>query len=89
MDLEFKTKEELYNRLLPALRLKKNEMFRDGINYVDELDIWNYLCEVKWKNADNLLLYEMVDHIINSDNYVIDGYLKQKFQKLNRTKYFD
>ena len=50
MDITFSSLEELYNRIKPALRTKKEEMKRNGYIYVKEADIWNYLKEKKWIN---------------------------------------
>ena len=78
--IEFQNIKQLYNRLLPALRTKKTEMIRYGINYVSEEDIWNYLKEIKWKKANNLSLYDMVNDVLNTDNSYIEDYLKKKLK---------
>ena len=81
MDIEFNDVKELYNRLLPALNTKVSELKRNDIDYIKKEDIWNYLKEKKWKSANNLLLYQMVDDIINLDNYEIDDYVKNEIRK--------
>ena len=78
--IEFQSIKELYNRLLPALKAKKDEMRRFGINYIKEEDIWNYLKEVKWKKANNLSLYEMTSDVLNIENELIESYLKNKLR---------
>lgn len=88
MELEFKSLEELYNRLKPALDTKKSEMNRNGYQYIKVEDIWNYLKEVKWRKANNLSLYEMVSDVLNTDNGIIDSYLKQKLNLNDRKLYF-
>ena len=88
MNLEFNSLEELYNRLKPALNTKQREMVRKGYNYIKIEDIWNYLKEIKWKKANNLSLYEMVSDVLNVDDIVIDGYLKQKLNLKTRAIYF-
>ena len=35
----------------------------------------------KWSKANNLLLYQMVDDILNLDNYEIDEYVKEEIRK--------
>lgn len=80
-NIEFQSIKELYDRLLPALRTKKMEMTRLGINYIQEQDIWNYLKDIKWKKANNLSLYEMVNDVLNTDNGLIENYLKNKLKK--------
>ncbi len=77
MDIEFANLKELYERLLPALRNKKLELIRKGYKGIEEIDIWNYLKEKRWKNSYNLLLYQMVDDIINVDALVLADYYKK------------
>lgn len=89
MDVAFESLEELYKRIKPALITKKNEMNRDGYIYIKEEDIWNYLKEVKWKNARDLSLSEMISDILNTDNIIIDSYLKEKLNLRNRNIYFN
>ncbi len=89
MDITFNTLEELYERIKPALITKQNEMKRAGYRYIKADDIWNYLKEVKWKKTNNLTLYEMVNDVLNTDNMVIDDYLKEKLNINNRTLYFN
>ena len=85
--LEFNSLEELYERLKPALQAKKMEMTRQGYPYIKKEDIWNYLKEIKWKNAKDLSLNEMVSDVLNVDDGIIDAYLKQKLGK--RKVYFE
>ena len=89
MDIKFETLEELYKRIKPALITKKNEMHRDGYIYIKEEDIWNYLKELKWKDSKGLSLYDMKSDILNTDNIIIDNYLKEKLNLRNRNVYFD
>lgn len=89
MDPEFNNIKELYKRLRPALDTKASEMHRQGYNYIKADDVWNYLKEVKWKKSHNLSLYEMVNNILNTDNYEIDAYLKNKLNSRERRLYFD
>ena len=89
MDLEFNSLEELYQRIKPALTAKKSEMLRSGLSYIKEEDIWNYLKEIKWRNSSDLSLFDMVSDILNTDEMLIDAYLKQKLDKTNRTVYFN
>lgn len=81
MDIEFKDAKELYNRLRPALDTKVEELKRKDLDYIKKEDIWNYLKINKWEKADNLLLYQMVDDILNLDNYEIDEYVKNQIRK--------
>lgn len=68
---EFKTREQLYQRLLPALRVKKKEMHHMKMYSITEIDIWNYFCLNVWNRKSALTLGEMVNDILNTDNYVI------------------
>lgn len=85
---EFKTAEDLYKRVQPALLTKKEEMKRNGYPYIKEEDIWNYLKEKKWIDATGLSLYQMVDDILNSEALYIDEYLKSKLNLRERKRYF-
>ncbi len=89
MEIEFKSLNELYQRLKPALKTKAKEMQRNGYEYIKEEDIWNYLKEIRWKNGYNLELCQMVDDIINTEDIIIDGYLKGKLNLNHRHIYFD
>lgn len=76
-DIVFNSVQELYERLKPALASKKNEMSLLGYKDIKEIDIWNYLKVKKWANAHNLLLYQMVDDIINAPALVLIDYYKK------------
>lgn len=64
MDYEFKSKEDLYRRILPALKLKVREIKRFGFKEVECNNIWDYLIETKWKNGFNLQLFDIVNDIL-------------------------
>lgn len=81
MDIEFNSIKELYERLLPALKTKVTELKRNDLDYIKVEDIWNYLKETKWKSANNLLLYQMVDDILKLDNSEIDEYVKAEIRR--------
>jgi hypothetical protein len=89
MNDEFRTLEELYQRIKPALTTKMSEMRRNGFVYIKEEDIWNYLKEVKWINSKNLSLYQMTCDILDTNDNVIDEYLRRKLNFKNRRVYFD
>ena len=84
MELKFKSEEELYNRLLPAIKTKKNEIKRMGINYILEEDIYNALKIRNWQYKTNLTLSDMVDDILNTDNTFFDAYIKKEVSKMHR-----
>lgn len=81
MDIEFNNIKELYVRLKPALSTKVRELRRNDLDYIKEEDIWNYLKVTKWVSANNLLLYQMVDDILNLNNNDIDNYVKEEIRK--------
>ena len=81
MDIEFNNIKELYDRVTPALNTKVIELKRYDLDYIKKDDIWNYLKNTKWKMANNLLLYQMVDDILNLDNNEIDEYVKGEIRK--------
>ena len=72
MDIEFESVKELYNRVLPALRVKKRILLKKGIK-VSEKDIFEYLVEEKWSKGFNLSLNDIVSDIINTDDKMFIG----------------
>lgn len=80
MDIEFNSIKELYERLTPALNAKVSELKRCDLDYIKAEDIWNYLKENKWSSARDLLLYQMVDDILNLQNFEIDDYVKKQIR---------
>lgn len=89
MDYEFSSKEELYQRVGPALRAKVCELQRLGFGYIQEIDVWNYLIETKWCKSRNLMLSDIVNDILHARYEKIDEFLKAKIGKLKRSQYFD
>lgn len=63
---EFKSIDELFDRVEPALKVKVREGISLGYQITDN-DIWNYLVKSKWKMARNLMLSDVVDDILNLD----------------------
>lgn len=80
--LEFRTKEELYKRVLPALYSKIKEVRKLGFKFITEKDIWNYLVENEWKNRVNLELYDLINDILYVDNYRLNDYVNQKLERM-------
>ena len=81
MNEEFKSLEELYNRVKPALYSKLKEVRRLGFSMINEVDIWNYNVENNWKKRENLLLHEIISDILNSNNYDINEYVMKRLNK--------
>ena len=76
MDYEFSSKEELFQRVKPALNAKVGELHRFGYTYINQMDVWNYLIE------------NIVNDILHTDNKKIDTYLKSKITD-ERSQYFE
>lgn len=70
-DIVFESQEELYKRLLPALKSKKKLLSLDGFKSIKKSDIWDYLRYNIWSNQSGLELCDMVDDILNVDNSLI------------------
>lgn len=67
-EFKFKSLEELYRKLLPALSTKVADLKRGNIIGIKEIDIWNYLKTFYWRNKQDLTLGEMVDDILSTPN---------------------
>lgn len=74
-DIEFKTVEELYSRLKPALYSKVVDLKRKGKDYIKEEDVWNYLVNNVWNSKRNLSLSEMTSDILNLEDNLIISYV--------------
>lgn len=82
-NLEFRSLEELFGRIKPALYSKTVELKRRKLFYIKEVDIWNYLSNKKWRKSKSLSLSGMVSDIMDlSDeeirNYTLDIVSKQE-----------
>lgn len=84
MKEEFRSLNELYSRIKPALTTKRNELIRYGINYIKEEDIWNCIKELKWLKTSNLTLSEMVNDILECNNDTLDMYMKKIISRVER-----
>lgn len=89
MDFNFNSKEELFDRVRPALNAKVQELHRLGYSYITIQDVWNYLIQEKWLKAKDLMLSDIVSDILHVDNKNVDEYLKGKLTKTRRVRYFD
>ncbi len=77
-EFKFKSLEELYKKLLPAFRVKINDLRRNNITTVSNEDIWNYLKDTTWIRKENLTLGEMVNDIITLSEIDITNYIISK-----------
>ena len=82
MDIVFKDINELYKRVCPALKSKVKELKKNKIDYIKEVDIWNYLVESRWRNTNGLVLSDIVDDILNTNNKEIEDYVKAQMKKM-------
>ncbi len=73
--------QELYQRVLPALKTRKKELKRAGYFSIEEKDIWWSLVDLKWKEIDNLELCDIVDDILNSNVSIIEEYLTKSSKR--------
>ncbi len=79
-NLEFKNLEELYQKILPALTTKVNELKRNNVKYINEVDIWRFLRKNYWQNSRELTLGEMVEDILSTPNHILEEYIAQIMQ---------
>ena len=57
---------EIYQRLLPALNAKVDELKRMKV-IIDPVDIWNYCVTNIWNKKEELRMYELVNDILQLD----------------------
>lgn len=85
---KFKTIEDLYKTVFPALKSRKEDLHREKYVMVSEDDIWNYLVETNWMDSANLELSTIIDDILNVDGYKVSKYVKDKMSSKERYLYF-
>lgn len=73
-EFRFNTIEQLYNKLLPALKTKKHDLERQNIKYISEKDIWNYLTKNYWQKSSKLTLADMVNDILSTPDFELENY---------------
>ncbi len=79
-EIVFNSADELYNRLLPALKSKKRILSKSGYSYINEIDIWNTLRYGKWNRINGLMLCDMVEDILHTDNKEFNNYYQNKYR---------
>ena len=84
--ISFESQEELYKRVLPALKSKKKLLTLEGFKSIKKSDIWDYLRYNKWSNQTGLELCDMVDDILNVDNSLIVEYCHNRDSKNESVK---
>ncbi len=73
-DIIFNSEEELYKRLLPALRTRKHKLNKVGYSYIKEENIWECLINLIWSNKTGIELCDMVDDILHVEDTIINNY---------------
>lgn len=82
-DIKFNNLDELYHRILPALRVKTEELKRLKLTHIKEEDVWSYLVNRVWNNKEFLDVYGLVDDIINIDTIKLIEYHKENLYLKN------
>ncbi len=80
--IKFNSLEDLYNRLVPAINTKLNELKRNGIHYIKSKDIWDYLRINKWSASKDLTLSQCVDDILNTSDEEYKRYIKNRMKDI-------
>ncbi len=83
-ELKFKSLEDLYERILPALKSKVLELKHDGYSYIHEEDVWNYLKNYKWGTSRDLDLSCMVNDIFNIDKLSLNEFVTDMIKDYHR-----
>lgn len=78
-EIVFKSQEELFARIMPALRSKKKMLKKKGFTNILESDIWDFMRLHKWANSHGLELCDMVDDILHTDEQLIVDYSINKY----------
>ena len=73
-EFKFNSINELYNRLLPAMETKKNDLLRNTKVLISEKDIWGYLRYNYWNKKSKLTLGEMVNDILSTPDHELIDY---------------
>ena len=72
--MEFTSLQQLYRKLLPAFNVKKRLIKNSKYKNITNENIWTYLSETKWRQANNLSLPDMINDIITADLEDISKY---------------
>ena len=65
--MEFTSQLELYQRLIPAFKVKARLLKNSKYENITNENIWKYLIENKWRQTYGLTLSQMVNDIITLD----------------------
>lgn len=64
MNEEFNSAKDLYVRVLPALKIKKRELKKKGLEKLEK-EIFDDLVKSKWIKEVNISLNQIVNDILN------------------------
>lgn len=73
-EFKFNSINELYNRLLPAMETKKNDLLRNTKVLISEKEIWGYIRYNYWNKKSKLTLGEMVNDILSTPDHELIDY---------------
>lgn len=83
-NIEFKSLDELFKRLKPALYSKVIELKRMGLEYIKEEDIFNFLAQNSWSKKDNLSIADLTNDILYLDKNLITNYCMNLLKDTDR-----
>ena len=83
-NIEFKSLDELFKRLKPALYSKVIELKRMGLEYIKEEDIFNFLAQNSWPKKDNLSIADLTNDILYLDKNLITNYCMNLLKDTDR-----
>lgn len=78
-DIVFKSEDELFDRIKPALRSKKKILNKKGAKNITEEDIWDFMVDNVWVSSSDLELCDMVDKILHAEDALIIEYYHNKY----------
>lgn len=82
----FSNLKELFDRVKPALKSKVKDLKRIGINYVTEIDVWNYLKINYWCKKPGLTLGDIVNDIMTVSNEELENYVQSIMIKEKKSR---
>ncbi len=71
--------EDLYKKVLPALKSKESSLSLQGYVSLTCDDIWNYLLQTKWLHIDKVELSDIIDDIMMVDGHKIYMLMDKKY----------
>ncbi len=74
---KFDNINDLYKRILPALKTRVDEFKRAKVTNITCKNIWDYCAKNIWYNKKDLRIYEMVYDILNVSLLDIEIFIKK------------